>query len=113
MLSSCYSVLRQRKNCLKLSKFGNNLISMAKLLQFNSFSKIEKNVCFSENIILEHGCRQGGLISLYLFVLSAEILSIVIRECGDVNGLRMGLKMSKTHYMLTTPPYFYRRIKTP
>ena len=41
-------------------------------------------------IDLERGCRQGDPISPYLFVLSAEILAKVMRECDEVGGLQVG-----------------------
>ena len=81
--------------CLRPFKFGDNLINMVRLLQKDSFSKIEQNVFFSDNIILERGCRKGDLVLPYLFVLSAEILSTAIRKCEDVRGLRVGTKEAK------------------
>ena len=48
-----------------------------------------------KKIMLERGCRQGDPISPYLFVLSAEILSTVVRECRDVRGLMVGGKKNK------------------
>ena len=54
--------------------------------------EIELNRCFAReqaSIILERGCRQEGMISTqYLFVLSAEILSTVIRNFENVWRLR-------------------------
>ena len=76
--------------CLKKLNFGDNLLNMVKLLQKASFSKIEQNGYFSQEIMLGRGRRQGDPISPYLFVLSAEILSTVVRECRDVRGLMMG-----------------------
>ena len=72
---------------LKLFNFGTELIKWIALLRENSFSRVEQNGNFSENIVLSRGCRQGDPISPYLFVLCAEILSHVIREYPDIKGI--------------------------
>ena len=83
--------------CLNLFGYGNFITNAVKLLQKNSYSKIEQNGHFSDKIILSRGCRQGDPISPYLFVICAEVLSHVIRENKDIRGLMIGeteLKLS-------------------
>ena len=36
---------------------------------------------------VERGCRQGDLISPYIFILCVEILAIMIREDSDIKGI--------------------------
>ena len=78
------------ENCLNLFGFSEFIVDSVKLLQKNSFSRIEQNGHFSENISLSRGCRQGDPISPYLFVICAEVLSHVIRENPDIKGIKIG-----------------------
>ena len=72
--------------CLKLFNFGSEIIKWISLLREKSFSRVEQNGNFSDEILLSRGCRQGDPISPYLFVLCAEILSHVIREYPVIKG---------------------------
>ena len=85
-------------HCLQLFGYGPFIQKTIKLLQYNSFSRVEQNGHLSEKIQLSRGCRQGDPISPYLFVICAEVLSHVIRECKDVKGIQIGeteLKLSQ------------------
>ena len=73
----------------KFLNFGENLCKSIELLQFESFSRVEQNGFLSDKINLARGCRQGDPISPYIFVLCAEVLSHVLRECPDVRGIRV------------------------
>ena len=73
--------------CLKLFNFGPEIIKWISLLREKSFSRVEQNGNFSEEILLSRGCRQGDPISPYLFILCAEILSHVIREYPVIKGI--------------------------
>ena len=85
--------------CLNLFGFGDFIINSVKLLQKNSFSRIEQNGHFSENVVLSRGCRQGDPISPYLFVICAEVLSHVIRENPDIKGIKIGgTEIKLSHY---------------
>ena len=72
---------------LQIFSFGNTFINMIKLCQFNSTSRVEQNGYLSTPISLERGCRQGDPLSPYIFVVCAEILSHVLRECRDIRGI--------------------------
>ena len=76
--------------CLNLFGFGDFIVNSVKLLQKNSYSRVEQNGHFSENVELSRGCRQGDPISPYLFVICAEVLSHVIRENPDIKGIKIG-----------------------
>ena len=72
---------------LELFNFGPEITKWISLLREKSFSRVEQNGNFSDNILLSRGCRQGDPISPYLFVLCAEILSHVIREYPGIKGI--------------------------
>ena len=85
--------------CLDIFGFGSFIKESVKLLQNNSFSRVEQNGFLSDRINLSRGCRQGDPISPYLFVICAEVLSHVIRECKDVKGICIGeLEMKLSQY---------------
>ena len=53
----------------------------------NIKSAVMVNGQISDWFVVERGCRQGDPISPYLFVLSVEILAIMIRESEDIKGI--------------------------
>ena len=77
-------------HCLGQFGFGSFIREAVKLLQNNSFSRVEQNGYLSEKNLISRGCRQGDPISPYLFVICAEVLSHVIRECDEVKGIKIG-----------------------
>ena len=86
-------------HCLNLFGFGPFVKKTIKLLQYNSFSRVEQNGHLSEKIHLSRGCRQGDPISPYLFEICAELLSHVIRGCKDVKGIQIGeMEMKVSQY---------------
>ena len=62
---------------------------MIQLFQKNSTSKVEQSGHLSDSIVLARGCRQGDPLSPYVFVLCAEILSHVFRECDTIKGIKV------------------------
>ena len=79
--------------------FGENFLRSINLLQHESFSRVEQNGFLSDKISLSRGCRQGDPISPYIFVLCAELLSHVLRECPEVRGIRVhNIEMLTSQY---------------
>ena len=92
--------------CLELFGFGDNIRSWVNILQKKSFSMVEQNGHYSEKIELSRGCRQGDPISPYLFVICAEVLSHVLRECSDVKGIDIeGIEVKLSQYADDTTLY--------
>ena len=60
--------------------FGTMLRSWVRLFLFNTMTTIQINGFLSDFIRIGRGCRQGDPISSYIFILSAEILAILIRN---------------------------------
>ena len=72
---------------LEIFNFGEQVKNWVRSLQINSTSNILQNGHLSDEIALGRGCRQGDLISPYLFVLAAEFLAEAIRSNTNIKGL--------------------------
>lgn len=67
--------------------FGKNYIDWIKIL--NTKFKASALQCghLSEQINIQRDCRQGDPIAPYLFLLCAEILSILIKQNNNIKGI--------------------------
>ena len=95
-------------SALKIFCFGDTFINTIKLCQFNSTSRVEQNGYLSTPIFLERGCRQGDPLSPYIFVVCAEILSHVLRECRDIRGIVVHGEESKVSQYADDTTLFIR-----
>lgn len=72
---------------LKTFGFGEDIRRWIKLFYTDINSTVLVNGCASSWFKIKRGCRQGDPISPYLFVICAEVLALMIRECKDIKGL--------------------------
>ena len=45
---------------------------------------------YSDRINVECGCKQGDPISPYIFILSAEILALLLKKNKKIKGIKLG-----------------------
>jgi len=76
-------------NVLELFNFGPNIIQWIKMFYTNIVSCVTVNGNLSDWFYIHRGCRQGDLLSPYLFILCAEILSILIKYNDSIKGIKV------------------------
>ncbi len=74
---------------LERFNFGNYIIKWVKTLYKNPSSCIHNNGWRSDFFKLSRGVRQGCPLSPYLFILCAELLSIVVRNNDNIQGIKI------------------------
>ena len=67
--------------------FGASLINWVKTLYSHTESCILNNGWASNFFEIQRGVRQGCLLSPYLFILSAEVLTMAIRKNTNIKGI--------------------------
>ena len=75
---------------LKAFNFGESFIKWIKLLYTNVSSCLINNGNTSGYFDVTRGVRQGDPMSSYLFIIAVETLSHAIRECKEIEGIKIG-----------------------
>ena len=68
-------------------KFGEDFLKWIKLFLYNTDVAVQLNGFISDFFTVGRGCRQGDPISPYIFILCAEILSILIKNNDRIKGI--------------------------
>ena len=75
---------------LSAFNFGNDIKHWVKCFYTDITSCVYVNGRYSEWFDVQRGTRQGDPLSPYLFLLCAEILSIMIRQNHNIKGIKVG-----------------------
>ena len=76
-------------NLLEFFGFGEKFIEWIKLFNYDITAYIVQCGKLSDKIFIGRGCRQGDPISAYLFLMAAEILSMLIKSNKYIRGIRI------------------------
>ena len=97
---------------LKSFNFGDNFIKW--ISNFPIQIKLENHTqrfFLSDSFPLERGCRQGGLISSYLFILCSEFLVLAIKNNKNIEGITLYQKKHKLNFYADDTSIFLRAIE--
>ena len=76
---------------LELFNFGPNIILWIKLFYTNIVSCVTVNGTLSDWFYIHRGCRQGDLLSPYLFILCAEILPMILQKNRNICNIAISI----------------------
>lgn len=74
---------------LNFFNFGESLKQWVRVFYNDISSSVIQNGFLSEFFQVERGCRQGDPLSPYIFLLCAEILSLMLKENKDIKGIKI------------------------
>ena len=70
--------------------FGPSINHWISTLYENSSLQVNQGGNYSDRINVECGCKQGDPISPYIFILSAEILALLLKKNKKIKGIKLG-----------------------
>ena len=70
--------------------FSKNLVQWVRLLNNNIKATIIQCGVLSDFIDIKRGCRQGDPISPYLFIIVAQILTVLVKNNKHIQGITIG-----------------------
>ena len=73
---------------LEKFNFGQNFVRWMKVLYTNPIFRLKNNGWISKSCKMSRGIRQGCPISALLYLFVAEILSLKIKDNGDIHGFK-------------------------
>lgn len=74
---------------LNFFNFGESLKQWVRVFYNDISSSVIQNGFLSDFFQVERGCRQGDPLSPYIFLLCAEILSLMLKENKDIKGIKI------------------------
>ena len=78
--------------CLEKFGFKQDCVRWIRTLYNNIESCVLNNGYSSPVFNIKRGVRQGCPLSPYLFIIGAEILGALIRQCNEIKGIQVGDK---------------------
>ena len=97
---------------LKKFGFGPMFTHWIQILHTNTQSCVLNNGYSTPYFNLKRGCRQGDPIAAYLFLLVTEILSHMVREVKNIEGLKVGTSELKLTVFADDITIFLRNISS-
>ena len=85
-LMSAWSFIYQS---LSFLGFPTDIVSWVKLFNNNIKATVTQCGVLSDFIDIEQGCRQGDPIAPYLFIIVAQILTVLIKNNNSIQGIKI------------------------
>ena len=87
--SKCFDKISAECVLGALTYFGfpDYLITWVKILYDNFYVQVQNNGKFTDKIPVQRSVHQGGCMSVQLFLLCAELISIELRQCERIRGI--------------------------
>jgi exonuclease III len=76
---------------LKKIGIGQRILSLIETLYNGSYTKIDINGNYSEDIIIRNGIKQGCPLSMWLYILAIEQLFLKIKANEKITGYRLNI----------------------
>ena len=70
--------------------FSQNFLKWIKLFNTEIKARVIQSGYLSDPFSIQCGCRQGDPISAYIFILAAQVLTLLIKNNNDIKGIVIG-----------------------